>query len=82
MKKNYSKPDIVFDNFSLCSSIAVGCARPTNTPSQGACPLVIGGRPLFIDGVAACRFKTEDGNPLYDGLCYHVPTDSTNLFNS
>lgn len=82
MKKTYTKPDIMFDNFSLCSSIAAGCARPTNTPVQGTCPLVIGGRPLFVSGVANCRFPVEDGSPMYDGICYHVPTDTTSLFNS
>ncbi len=82
MKKTYSKPEIVFDSFSLCTNIAGMCARPTNTPVSGTCPLIIGGRPLFTQDVGACRFKTEDGNPLYDGVCYHVPTDINSLFNS
>lgn len=25
MKKSYSQPEIVFESFSLCSSIAAGC---------------------------------------------------------
>ena len=82
MKKNYSKPDIFFDNFSLCNSIAAFCARPTNTPVRGTCALMIGGKPLFLSGVSQCYFVVEDGTPEYDGICYHVPTDTTSIFNS
>ena len=82
MKKTYTKPDIMFDNFSLCSSIAVSCGRPTNTPVQGTCALMIGGKPLFINGVTQCFFKIEDGSPQYDSICYHVPTETNSLFDS
>lgn len=82
MKKNYSKPDILFESFSLCSSIAAGCARPIRTAVQMQCALMAGNRAIFTDQVFACTFKAKDGSAQFDGLCYHVPTDYTNLFNS
>lgn len=82
MKKTYTKPDIMFDSFSLCSSIAAGCARPIGNQSQGNCPLMVSGNPHFLSSVTVCWTVIEDGSPQYDGICYHVPTDSTNLFNS
>ena len=82
MKKNYSTPDIMFESFSLSTDIAGNCARPTNTPVQGKCALIYAGRPLFVSGVDQCIFPIEDGSAQFNGICYYVPTNSTNLFNS
>ena len=82
MKKNYSKPDILFESFSLCSSIAAGCARPIRTQAEMQCALMAGNRAIFTDAVNACMFKVMDGSAQFDGICYHIPTEYTNLFNS
>ncbi len=78
MKKTYSKPDIVFEDFSLTTSIAAGCAIQTGTPSANMCSMDFGGMNLFLSGIAACTDPIEDG--IYH--CYHVPIEENQLFNS
>lgn len=83
MKKQYSEPNILFESFSLCSSIAAGCAKKINTQYNGECGVPYGTkRIVFTDPVPGCKIKAEDGSPLYDGLCYDVPIDMNALFNS
>lgn len=82
MKKTYSKPDIHFDSFSLCTSIA-SCAIKTFTPAQGECGVKFDDFVIFLSNVQGCEIGgvvIEDG--YLSGICYHVPTDSNNLFNS
>ena len=83
MKKAYVKPEIAFFDFTLSTSIAAGCEEKTNLQSQGDC----GFRPdprwpdvIFDAGITDCT-QTPAGSG-YDTLCYHVPTESYNLFNS
>ena len=81
MKKVYSKPQIMFESFTLSTNIAAGCEFKTNTPSARQCGYGedIFGVSIFVDGITDCKAKYPDG---YNGLCYHVPTETTNLFNS
>ena len=84
MKKVYSKPDVVFESFSLSTSIAA-CAYKTGTDLQAArqCGYDYGGIILFLDDMGlACAVQIEDGSAVFDGICYHVPTTETALFNS
>ena len=37
MRKAYSKPQIMFEDFTLSTNIAAGCEVKTNTPSQMQC---------------------------------------------
>lgn len=83
MKKVYSKPEIVFEDFTLSTSIAGGCEIRTNTPSAGACGYPYeggGGQTLFTNAVGDCQIKMDDD--VNNGFCYHVPIDSNNIFNS
>ena len=84
MKKTYVKPRIVIETFGLSTSIAGDCETKTNTPNSGKCAYTyedefFGEINLFIEGVDACKIKEQDG---YNGICYHVPLDTTTLFNS
>ena len=84
MKKTYTKPEIVFENFLMSTSIAGDCDPKTHTPSLNQCAYsyedeFAGTVNLFIDNVNACTTKEADGE--YNGFCYHVFTGS-NLFNS
>ena len=80
MKKVYSKPVIIYDDFRLSANIAAGCADPTNTPSEGMCGVTVDGAgTVFITGVTGCEYKESDGTY---SICYHIPTDETRLFNS
>lgn len=77
MKKTYSKPDIVFEDFSLSTSIAAGCEFKANH-NDGDCGFKFGGYLVFLDGI--CK-----DNPVLDGwngICYHNPSDDKNVFTS
>lgn len=79
MKKAYTKPEIIFDDFSLATTIAAGCDNIAKLPSYNVCYVQYGPMKLFLSGVSACVDPVADGE---HGYCYHNPTDFTNLFNS
>ena len=88
MKKVYSMPEIVFENFSLSTSIAGDCEVKTRLPSNNDCGLEFTGLgKVFLDTMGGCT--GSDGYPVpdangdgeYGGICYHVPYGE-NLFNS
>lgn len=83
MKKTYTKPEISFESFLMSTNIAGDCEKPfVNNASKGTCAVLgTGGIAVFDSSVgAACKFTAE--NDQWDGLCYHVPTEAANLFNS
>lgn len=86
MKKTYVKPEIMFEDFTLCSNIASTCESIVNNSNKGTCAIQSsGGINLFDGTIDACDYDTTDfGNAsdTYNGFCYHVPTDTTTLFNS
>ena len=85
MKRTYSTPDIIFDSFSLRENIASAnsnCSRNITNMYSNICGLEYGDKIVFTIAAAGCDFKTQDGNPFYDGLCYHIPTAENRLFNS
>ena len=88
MKKRYSKPDIAFESFSLSTSIADNCELKTDTKGGGECsyPMDALGN-VFLTTVAACNGIgntpiTDEQSLMYNGFCYHVPVENSNLFNS
>lgn len=80
MKKAYSKPEIIFDDFSLATTIAAGCEKQTG-PHEYSCPYQFGDINIFVSGVSACTSGLEkpDG---FNGWCYHNPDGGIKLFNS
>lgn len=82
MKKTYTKPEISFESFLMSTNIAGDCEKPfVNNASKGTCAVLgTGGIAVFDGSVGACKFTAE--NDQWDGLCYHVPTEAANLFNS
>lgn len=87
MKREYAKPDILFESFSLSTSIAGDCEAKTNTSAKGQCGLPSTGLgTVFLDTIEDCSFKVKDGEFLgpgdNDGMCYHVFSQYNNLFNS
>lgn len=81
MKKTYTKPEIMFEDFKLSTNIAAGCETKTSTPSLDQCGYAVPGvGVIFIQGVNGCTKKIESGE--FNGLCYHNPTELNNLFNS
>lgn len=88
MKKAYSKPEIMFESFTMSTSIAAGCEEIFGLYARGVCgiPGSAPGMTIFNRDAAGnnCTADADaiPGDPMYDGLCYHVPTASENLFNS
>lgn len=82
MKKTYSKPDILFEDFSLSVSIAANCEEETNFAKDQCGYRFAPGMVIFLEGVTGCTTKIEDGSDSYNGICYHNPSDINNLFNS
>lgn len=82
MKKVYSKPEVVFEDFSVTSTIATGCEEICNSAEYQCAYKFDDGfniYKLFTVGVVSeCRTGPEG---IYDALCYHVP-DGFNTFSS
>lgn len=90
MKKEYVKPQIMFENFTLSSNIAGDCEHLTNLPSNNTCGLYFTGiGNVFLTGMGGCSdMQVGDGisgdgyiGSGNDAICYHVPFGE-NLFNS
>lgn len=79
-KKKYNKPEIFFEDFSLSTNITAGCELIPNF-NEGECGIKWGKKHIFITGITGCTTTIENGDPKYDGACYHNPTDP-NVFNS
>lgn len=86
MKKTYSRPDIIFEDFSLSASIAVSCEVKLDNPSKDVCGIKFDNVTVFVDGVTNCMpdngGQTVGDGTAGNGLCYHVPKDTNNLFVS
>jgi hypothetical protein len=83
MKKAYSTPDIFFENFSLSTNIAAGCEEKPFNLVEGCGVKWSKGQILFVDGVSDnCTKKVTSGDANYNGLCYHNPSESYNVFFS
>ena len=84
MKKVYSKPIVVFEDFTLSTNIAGDCEHKTNTPSINQCGVNASGINVFMTGMQGCEdfpVGTPGGDGEFGNICYHVPYGE-NLFNS
>ena len=90
MKKKYTAPGIYFESFSLSAAVTVNCDTVIDTQSLNMCGVDTGIQYIFFDSMTSCRDgkgaafpfpipKDDDG---FNGLCYHVPTEGNQLFNS
>ncbi len=84
MKKLYSKPEIIFEDFTLSENIAGNCGTIVNNSSENVCGYLADRDPtaqaVFMSTISGCVRFEDDGD--YNGICYHVPIDANNLFNS
>ena len=83
MKKEYCKPDVFFEDFTMSTNIAAGCEEKPfgNTDMCGV--KWSKGQILFSDIPGTiCTKKVIDGSSEANGLCYHNPYDSYNVFYS
>lgn len=83
MKKEYSKPEIMFESFTMSTSIAAGCENKFGAPSRSTCGYENDdGDTIFVTGIGgACNIMGNEESK-FNGLCYHVPVETNNLFNS
>ena len=89
MKKVYTKPLVVVEDFSLCTTIA-SCSIKTKTPSEYNCAYEVktgfGSFNVFTSAlpdvctVSEATDGSDDG--VYNGICYHAPMSDSSLFNS
>jgi hypothetical protein len=87
LKKSYGKPDIVFDNFQMESSIGA-CAKRTG-PNPDKCGVLwappdtlFAEAPGIDSGACTIDVDINVDTESYDGLCFHVPFDGMQLFTS
>ncbi len=79
MKKQYEKPQIIFDSFELSQSIAAGCEFIANH-EWAKCAVDDGLQMLFTMDTAAC--ESVPGPGPFDSVCYDIPNPSNNVFSS
>ena len=85
MKKNYEKPMILFEDFTMSTNIAAGCNYISNH-AENECGYIVEGATGFGDitvymtSITGCDWTHVDGE--YNGICYHGPIDTSDLFNS
>jgi hypothetical protein len=79
MKKNYSKPEIVFESFKLSTSVAGNCddGYKANSGDITNCEIYDNGMSIFGDINGSCFFKGDETK-----TCYHVPIDTIIIFSS
>lgn len=83
MKRAYVKPQILFENFALSTNIASGCTAISDMHSSGTCGYDFSGLMVFLYGVSGCGDVEIDANiGEFNGICYHVPIETSSLFNS
>ena len=78
-KKTYVKPQILITSFEMSESIAAGCELIANF-AENVCGLYVEDMEITIflsEGV--CEYTTPEGG---DGVCYHAPSDYSNVFTS
>ena len=81
MKKQYVKPAMFSEAFDICDSIAAGCGIAVGS-TENVCSYPVPGTDYspFITGVGGTCTIVPPGDG--DGVCYHIPTAETKLFDS
>ena len=82
MKKEYCKPDVFFEDFTMSANIAAGCEEKPFGYTDMCGVKWSKGTILFDDSFENCTKKIIAGDSAYNGLCYHNPSDTYNVFYS
>lgn len=86
MKKTYVTPKIFFESFTLNTAIAGDCEVPFDLQAKGICAIPSTpdiGLNIFNISAVGTQCKVQGGDTAtYNGLCYHIPDATNNLFNS
>ncbi|MFR1810067.1 MAG: hypothetical protein ACLSWP_00850 [Terrisporobacter sp.] len=84
MKKKYSKPRIIIEDFAIAQNIAQNCGyaggnQYTHSNPDGGCVWKYGDTTVF--STSACNFPLKPGLG-FDDLCYNNPEGKTAVFGS
>lgn len=86
MKKNYTKPMILIETFTLCTNIATNCEKPYTLSGLYECGIPdengYGDTLFSFDVESDCNVEGDGDKDMYDGFCYHIPSETNQLFNS
>lgn len=75
-KKEYSKPDISFQNFRLSTELCASCMYQADFAAN-ACPVIVAGFPFVLITDDNCEMSAPE---VTDTICYHVPITDSNIF--
>lgn len=92
MKKQYSKPGIIIEEFVLAQNISAGCGavpggntlgKPTHWGTNECGWDLNDGTNciIWVDGNGDCNFDW-DPDVNFDGICYNNPGGGNSIFNS
>ena len=81
MRKKYSKPDIMYEDFTPSTSIAAGCEEKANLVEY-ECGVKYDDEMLFTSELGVCTLPIEVMPEPFDRICYHVPEPGNNVFTS
>ena len=83
MKKKYMKPQIYIEDFSMSTTFAGDCNVIISNHTENICAYIDrSGNYVFTSDLAAICVDIQQADGSNDGICYHNPYDSNNLFNS
>ncbi len=83
MRKNYFKPEIMFESFAVSTNIAGDCDTIINNHGENACPYIDrSGQRVFTSALSGICTDVERADGADNTICYHVPTNDKELFNS
>lgn len=83
MKKQYSKPEIMFESFLMSTNIAGDCGEIVNNHAEYSCPYVDrSGNKVFTEALAGICTDVTQADGANNSICYHTPSNDKELFNS
>ncbi|MDY4254232.1 MAG: hypothetical protein SOX69_00715 [Oscillospiraceae bacterium] len=80
MKKQYTKPKIVYESFALSASIAAGCSLLSTPLAAYICAVQDPEFGMSIFSSSGICDYTPPGE--FDEICYDVPLAGRNVFSS
>ena len=84
MKKKYMKPEVMFESFTLSTNIAGDCGWTEGivpVDNKTGCGYVDpADKQGYVIFTSNCNTTDDDG--LYNGICYDVPVEGMQIFNS
>lgn len=90
MKKQYSKPGIIIEDFTISQNISSGCGvpgggGPLGKPahwSKETCAWDMGNITVFLDTMKVCEDIQLGPDDEFEGICYNNPEGGATIFSS